>query len=61
MSRTILTVLVVLFGFAAVAAFLTVFTVQQTQQARVLEFGKPQRELKDPGLHYKIPFIQNVE
>ena len=27
----------------------------------MLEFGKPKREIKDPGLHYKIPFIQNVE
>ncbi|MGB6347254.1 MAG: protease modulator HflC, partial [Methyloceanibacter sp.] len=61
MSRTILTVLVALLGLAAVAAFLTIFTVQQTQQALVLEFGKSKREIKDPGLHYKIPFIQNVE
>lgn len=61
MSRTLLTTIVVLFGIAAVAAFLTLFTVQQTQQALVLEFGKPKREIKDPGLHYKIPFIQNVE
>ena len=27
----------------------------------MLEFGKPKREIKDPGLHYKVPFIQNVE
>jgi membrane protease subunit HflC len=40
---------------------MTLFTVDQTQQALVLEFGKPKREIKDPGLHYKIPFIQNVE
>jgi modulator of FtsH protease HflC len=61
MNRTFLTSVVVLFGIAALAAFLTLFTVQQTQQALVLEFGKPKREIKDPGLHYKIPFIQNVE
>jgi membrane protease subunit HflC len=60
MNRTLLTIFV-LFGIAAVAAFLTLFTVDQTQQALVLEFGKPKREIKDPGLHYKIPFIQNVE
>ena len=45
----------------ALVAYLTLFTVYQTQQALVLEFGKPKREIKDPGLHYKIPFIQNVE
>jgi membrane protease subunit HflC len=27
----------------------------------VLEFGKPKREITDPGLHYKVLFIQNVE
>ena len=27
----------------------------------MLEFGKPKREITDPGLHYKVPFIQNVE
>ena len=38
----------------------TLFTVQQTQQAIVLQFGSPKREIKTPGLHAKIPFIQNV-
>ena len=60
MNRTALTGLIIL-GIAAVVAYLTLFTVYQTQQALVLEFGKPKREIKDPGLHYKIPFIQNVE
>jgi membrane protease subunit HflC len=60
MNRTALTGLILL-GIAAVVAYLTLFTVYQTQQALVLEFGKPKREIKDPGLHYKIPFIQNVE
>ena len=47
-------------GILAVAAYLTLFTVYQTQQALVLEFGKPKRLVTDPGLNYKIPFIQNV-
>lgn len=61
MNRTAMTVALVVLGAAAVATYLTLFTVQQTQQALVLEFGKPKRQIKDPGLHYKIPFIQNVE
>lgn len=52
---------IVVLGLLAVTAYMTLFTVYQTQQALVLEFGKPKREIKDPGLHYKIPFIQNVE
>lgn len=39
----------------------TLFTVYQTQQALVLEFGKPVAIIRDPGLHAKWPFIQNVE
>ncbi|MGH6792644.1 MAG: SPFH domain-containing protein, partial [Methyloceanibacter sp.] len=60
MRRTGLTVILVLFGLIAVAAYLTLFTVHQTQQALVLEFGKPKRLVTQPGLNYKIPFIQNV-
>lgn len=60
MSRALTLSLVVL-AAAAFVAYLTVFTVSQTQQALVLEFGKPKRVISEPGLKYKIPFIQNVE
>ena len=36
------------------------FVVDQTQQAIVLQFGESRRIEKDPGLHMKLPFIQNV-
>ncbi len=38
----------------------SLFTVQQTQQTLVLEFGKLIRVIKEPGLYVKIPFLQNV-
>ncbi len=38
----------------------TLFTVQQTEQALVTEFGKPVRVVVQPGLHVKIPFVQSV-
>ena len=38
----------------------TLFTVHQTQQAIVLQLGEPKRVVVEPGLHFKIPFIQNV-
>ena len=60
MSRAILTALLLLLGLAAVAAYLTLFTVQQTQQALVLQFGSPKRLITEPGLKYKIPFVQDV-
>ena len=37
------------------------FTVNQTQQALVLQFGEPKRIIQDPGLAIKMPFIQDVE
>ena len=36
------------------------FTVDQTKQAIVLQFGEPKRVITKPGLNFKIPFIQEV-
>ena len=36
------------------------FTVDQTQQALVLQFGEPKRLINKPGLNFKIPFVQEV-
>jgi membrane protease subunit HflC len=41
----------------------SVFIVKQTQQALVLRFGQPvagRGLVNTPGLHFKIPFIENV-
>jgi membrane protease subunit HflC len=43
-----------------VIGFLSVFTVEQTESALVLQLGEPKREITVPGLHFKIPIIQNV-
>ncbi len=37
------------------------FTVDQTKQALVLQFGEPKRIIQQPGLAIKLPFIQDVE
>lgn len=36
------------------------FTVGQTQQAIILQFGKPVRVEQTPGLKLKLPLVQNV-
>ena len=46
---------------AGIVASSALFTVHQTTQALVLQFGNPIRVVKDPGLHVKMPFIQNAE
>jgi membrane protease subunit HflC len=38
----------------------SLFIINQMEQAIVLQFGEPIREIKNPGLKIKIPFIQNV-
>lgn len=38
----------------------SIYIVNQAEQAIVLQFGEPRRVVKDPGLKFKIPFIQNV-
>ena len=46
---------------AGVITYSGLFTVHQTQQALVLQFGSPVRLVREPGLNFKIPFVQNVE
>jgi membrane protease subunit HflC len=48
-------------AFAAIILLFNLFfVVDQTQQAVVLQFGESVRIEKDPGLHVKVPFIQNA-
>ena len=44
----------------AVVFFESVFVLNQTEQAIVLQFGEPLRVLKEPGLKFKLPFVQKV-
>jgi len=41
-------------------AFNAFFVVDQTQQALVLQLGKPVRVIKEPGLNFKVPFLQQT-
>ena len=41
-------------------AYLSLFTVLEVKQAIVLQFGDPKKVITEPGLNFKIPFIQNV-
>ncbi len=49
-------------GVVALLIFLnaTFYIVPQTKQALVLQFGEIIRPVKEPGLHAKIPFVQEV-
>ena len=60
MNRSILSISIAVL-ILGVIGFGSVFTVHQTQQALVLQFGEPVGVVTDAGLHFKIPLIQNVE
>ena len=52
--------LVVVVGAALILLFSSVYLVYQPEQAIVLQFGEPVRLVNEPGLKFKVPFIQNV-
>lgn len=58
-NRTLTITLVGLFALA-ILALNSLFIVQQTQQAMVLQFGRAVAIIDEPGLKVKAPFIQNV-
>lgn len=57
-TKTIVTAILVF--VLVVAAAQTIFMVDQTETAIVLQLGKPMGGPLGPGLHAKLPFIQNV-
>ena len=61
MSRRTLWIAGIAILALGIVAWDTLFTVHQTRQALVLQFGDPRRAIQKPGLHFKLPFVQNVE
>ncbi|MCW5694366.1 MAG: protease modulator HflC [Pseudolabrys sp.] len=53
-------VLVVIIAAALIVGYSSLFTVYQTQQALVVRLGEPKRVVSEPGLHAKLPFVDNV-
>lgn len=43
-----------------VAVYSAIFVVDEREQALVLQFGEPIRVENQPGLKFKLPFVQNV-
>ncbi|WP_368416020.1 protease modulator HflC [Falsiroseomonas sp.] len=58
MNRALLLAVVAAIGVVVAAS--TLFTVHQTQQVLITQFGQPIRVIREPGLQAKIPFIQSV-
>jgi membrane protease subunit HflC len=60
MSRRALFVVAAALIVVGILAMSALFIVGQTEQALVLQFGRPIRVVTTPGLRFKQPFIQNV-
>ena len=56
MKKILLPIIIVL----GATAFFSIFIVKEINQAIVLQFGDPKRIISNPGINFKIPFIQNV-
>ncbi len=50
----------IIVGLLAIGGMQFFFTVHQTEQAIVLQFGEAKEVIQKPGLKTKIPFIQNI-
>lgn len=59
--RAFLAVIVVLLLAAGAMLYSSAFIVHQNEQALVLEFGKPKRVIKEPGLKWKLPLVETVD
>lgn len=54
--------LVILIAVLSVVAFTTWYTVDESEQAVILTFGKVEEGITEPGLNFKLPWpIQSVE
>ncbi len=61
MRNPVLVIIAIIIAVGGILAYSSSFTVHQAQQALVLQFGNPVRPVPEAGLHFKYPFIQNVQ
>lgn len=50
----------VVLAIVVIVGFLSFYTVNPREQALLLQFGAPRALVTEPGLHVKIPFLQQV-
>ncbi|WP_170134881.1 protease modulator HflC [Acuticoccus kandeliae] len=58
--RAGLIAIVVIIAIVVVVALNSLFIVNPTQQALVLQFGQVRQAIQEPGLNFKIPLVQEV-
>lgn len=61
MSQNKLNIFFITIILAVIVVSQSIFTVDQREQALLLQLGSPVGEPREPGLHFKIPLIQEVK
>ncbi len=51
----------ILAAIALIIALFSFYTVNPREQVLLLQFGAPQKLVTEPGLHVKVPFLQQVQ
>lgn len=61
MKRFLPSIIIALFLVGVIVISSSVYILDETKQAIITEFGKPvSGTISNPGLHFKVPFIQEV-
>ena len=61
MKKVVTTTAILVLMLAAVLVFSSTYTIDQAEQAIIVQFGRPVGDpVTEPGLHFKLPFIQEV-
>ena len=55
------TIFLVIIGLIIFGIGSSIFIVKETEQVLVLQFGDPRQQISEPGLHFKIPVVQNLK
>lgn len=53
-------ILLAILILGAVVLYSTAFVVDETKQVFIAQFGKHVRTIDEPGLHFKLPFVQTT-
>ncbi|MBN2144944.1 MAG: protease modulator HflC [Candidatus Aureabacteria bacterium] len=54
----IILLILLLIGLGVLAA--SVYTIDEREQVVITQFRRPVRVIKEPGVHFKLPFIQEI-
>jgi len=61
MNRNVAIILAIILVVLGIVGYSSVFAVHETQQALVLQFGNPVKTVRNSGLNFKVPFVQDVQ